>query len=82
MSGAKDFAAEWLGKAEEDVLTMKILLESGRDFPASSVCFHAQQAVEKFLKSFLAFSEKDFKPVHDVFYLLELCITLIRSFKI
>lgn len=39
----------WVIKAEEDLKAAWILFESN-DFPSSVVCFHAQQAVEKFLK--------------------------------
>ena len=45
--------AEWLAKAEEDYSVAKGLLRR-RKVPADSVCFHSQQAAEKYLKAVLA----------------------------
>jgi len=38
------------------------------------ICFHAQQAVEKYLKAFLIFQQIDFRKTHDTSELLNLCI--------
>ena len=40
---------------------------------SSSICFHAQQAVEKFLKEFLVYHDIDFPKTHDVDFLLLEC---------
>ena len=39
----------------------------------SSICFHAQQASEKFLKAFLAYHDVDFPRTHDLDFLLLEC---------
>lgn len=44
--------AGWLGRADEDLLNMEIVLGAER-IPWSTVCFHAQQAAEKYLKAVL-----------------------------
>ena len=39
----------------------------------SSICFHAQQASEKFLKAYLAYHDVDFPRTHDLDFLLIEC---------
>ncbi len=39
----------------------------------SSICFHAQQASEKFLKAYLAYHDVDFPRTHDLDFLLLEC---------
>ena len=46
------FVHQWISKAEEDLLVVEKLTEI-EVFATSSVCFHCQQAVEKYLKAFL-----------------------------
>jgi HEPN domain-containing protein len=46
---------------------------AGAEFYTSTICFHAQQASEKFLKAFLAFHNIDFPRTHDVDFLLKEC---------
>lgn len=48
----KEQTEPWVVKAEENLKAATILFESG-DFPSAVVCFHAQQAAEKYLKAFL-----------------------------
>ena len=45
MTGKEDVIKRWIQKAEVDIKTAKILIES-EDPPTESICFHAQQAVE------------------------------------
>jgi len=49
------------------------LLRSDPQAYASTICFHAQQAVEKYLKALLAFKGVDFPKTHDVDFLLAEC---------
>jgi HEPN domain-containing protein len=46
-----NYLKNWLFRANEDILVIENLFESGSEMFASSICFHAQQAVEKFLKN-------------------------------
>lgn len=47
-----EYINQWLFKANEDLLVVSKLTEF-EIIATSSVCFHCQQAVEKFLKAFL-----------------------------
>lgn len=44
---------EWLQMAKKDLQSAKILFEHDGDY--GIVCFHCQQAIEKYLKGFLIF---------------------------
>ena len=69
----KDYLRNWLFRANEDIAVIKSLFESEPDFYASTICFHSQQAVEKFLKAFLVFQNIDFPKTHDLDFLLLEC---------
>lgn len=56
----EEYIRNWLYRAREDIAVMEKLGESGIGFYTSTICFHAQQAVEKYLKSFLIFNDVDF----------------------
>lgn len=68
-----DYLKNWLFRAYEDIAVIDSLFESGPEFYASTICFHAQQAVEKFLKAFLVFHNIDFPKTHDLDFLLLEC---------
>jgi HEPN domain-containing protein len=68
-----DYLKNWLFRANEDVLVIENLFESEPEMFSSSICFHAQQAVEKFLKAFLVYHDIDFPKTHDLDYLLIEC---------
>lgn len=67
----RDFVQQWLKKAETDLRTAKILLntETYDYYPCS---FHAQQAIEKFLKAFLVRHQIEFRKTHDLDEILRL----------
>jgi HEPN domain-containing protein len=45
------------------------------DAVTESICFHCQQAVEKYLKAYLIFLEIPFKKTHEIGELILLCET-------
>lgn len=67
----KDFTLSWLSKADEDFHTFLFLADSGITF-AQSAMFHAQQAVEKYLKAYLVWYQIEFPKTHDIAALLNL----------
>lgn len=60
---------EWLIHARSDLKLAKIGLN--KDILPEQICFHAQQAVEKALKSVLLFYNVDFPFTHDIEELLD-----------
>ncbi len=77
-----DYLEKWLVKANNDlkVAENEIVL-SEKDMVTDAICFHSQQAVEKYLKAFLITKEKDFKKSHNLEYLLEICIETDKDFS-
>jgi len=69
----RDYVEKWLFRANEDIAVIDRLEQSGAQAYASTICFHAQQAVEKYLKSLLAWKGVDFPRTHDVDFLLAEC---------
>ena len=65
-------AREWTTKGNNDLKTAVHTLKLGKDCPTDTVCFHAQQCVEKYLKAFLVALEKPFPKTHDVESLVSL----------
>ena len=46
-----------------------------------AACFHAQQAVEKCLKAFLVYHQRDFPYTHNLSKLVEICAGVDESFR-
>ncbi len=76
MNDRSDLVRGWLGKADNDRLAVINLLNAAG--PHDAACFHAQQAVEKYLKGFLDFHGVDFPYKHDLVELAGLCETVVR----
>ncbi len=69
----KDYVNRWLFRANEDIAVIDRLIQCDPKAYASTICFHAQQAVEKYLKALLAHKNVDFPRTHDVDFLLSEC---------
>lgn len=63
---------DWIQKAENDLKNAAYTLGLRDDCPTDTVCFHAQQCVEKYLKAFLVFNSIDFGRTHDIEALVSL----------
>jgi HEPN domain-containing protein len=68
----------WINKGEDDLRLAELALENDiYDYAA----FHAQQAVEKFLKAFLVKNGRPIMKTHDIAYLIEKCKEIDPSFQ-
>jgi HEPN domain-containing protein len=56
----KEIVREWLAKANEDFEFARINLEERKPFFAH-ICFHFQQAAEKYLKAYIIARELNFE---------------------
>jgi HEPN domain-containing protein len=70
--------AEWVTKAENDLLNAAHTLKLGVTCPTDTVCFHAQQCVEKYLKALLVVKGIYFPKTHDLEALMALIPTGLR----
>lgn len=57
---------EWIVKAESDLRTATISLRVQRECPTDTICFHAQQCIEKYLKALLVLNGTPFPKTHDL----------------
>jgi HEPN domain-containing protein len=73
--------AEWIGKAEGDYFTALREYRVRKHPNYDAVCFHAQQAAEKYLKAYLLERGISFPKTHSLVELLELCLTVDSSFE-
>ena len=46
---------EWLVKAENDLTAASQILKMGKAAPMDTICFHAQQCLEKYIKAILVY---------------------------
>jgi HEPN domain-containing protein len=75
-----DLVSKWIKKAEADLLTAEREL-SFEDPVTQTICFHCQQAAEKYLKAFLVHRQIYFTKTHKIMELLELCGTVDSLFR-
>lgn len=67
----RKLVSDWLCKANDDVRVVNLLSENACGL-ANTIAFHAQQAVEKYLKAFLTWHQIPFPKTHDIERLLSL----------
>jgi len=70
MNGPRDHALDLLQKAGNDLIAGNATIATGEAL--DTVCFHAQQAVEKSLKALLALKDVEYPWRHDLGELLAL----------
>jgi len=66
-----EIVKEWIEKAEEDFGFASTSIEHTNYF--AQICFHFQQAAEKYLKAFIIANGLEFRPIHNLLELLEIC---------
>lgn len=69
------YCKKWLQKAEEDYAALNKLSGNPEDFLffKSTIGFHCQQAIEKYLKAFLVSKSYEFPRTHDLEVLQRMC---------
>lgn len=76
----ENLVSQWIEIAERNLLTAKQGLEA-KTLVTDTVCFHCQQAVEKYSKAFLVKHQIEFPKTHSIMLLLNLCSNVDKSFK-
>ena len=69
---------EWVDRAEDDRLAARQLLRLGKAAPVPIICFHAQQAAEKYLKSLIVSEGLEVPRTHQIDRLLKIIARSIR----
>jgi HEPN domain-containing protein len=76
----REIIQEWLTKADEDFDFARINLEESRPF-FPQICFHFQQAAEKYLKSYIIAQDLEFRKIHELPLLLRICMSREPAFE-
>jgi HEPN domain-containing protein len=63
---------EWIVMADHDLTAAGQILKLGKAAPVETVCFHAQQCVEKYLKAVLVYRSIPFTKTHEIRVLMTL----------
>lgn len=66
-------------RADDDLKLVEVMLKE-ESFSPNPLCFHAQQAVEKYLKGFLAYKDLHTRKIHDLEILVKDCEKIDDSF--
>ena len=77
----KPITLEWVLKAEADFATVERECRARRSPNYDGACFHAQQAAEKYLKGYLVAKAIEFRCVHELAYLVRLCMGVESDFS-
>jgi len=72
MKDKPDLVRGWVAKAESDLFVVRQILDTPG--PYDTACFHAQQAIEKFLKSVLLLYDVLAPRTHDLEEIQRLCL--------
>ena len=75
----KVIASQWLIKADNDLKTAEFGLTANEPI-TDTICFHCQQAAEKYLKMYLAVKGNDPSITHNISILVAKCATYDSSF--
>lgn len=75
-----NYLKNWLLKAGNDMKAARQMIESS-DPVTDVACFHCQQAVEKYLKAYLIYQNKEFEKNHNLFSLQNYCAELDHDFS-
>jgi len=76
----KKYLNQWKTKATEDLLVIEELTKD-KIIATSAICFHCQQFVEKYLKMFLIYNNKEIQKTHNIEYLLVECAEIDEEFN-
>lgn len=76
----KKILINWKIKADNDIRIVKQGIKA-EDPVTDVLCFHCEQAIEKYLKLFLTANNIEFNPTHNIAILLQLCIGIDNSFS-
>ena len=76
----RELVAEWFRFADDDIDTV-LLLKELRPQHREIICYHCEQAVEKYLKGFLVSKEQMPPKTHDLALLCNLCSEYSSNFS-
>ena len=76
----KYVAKRWFNKGNNDLASGNYLLTMP-DPSTDNICFHSQQAAEKYLKGFLVFHDVEAPRIHGIEELISMCVKIDSEFS-
>ncbi len=73
-----EVVSEWVAKADNDLQAARLSLRAGKECPTDTVCFHAQQVIEKYIKALLTLHNIPFPKTHSIGKLIQLLPPAVR----
>lgn len=73
--------AEWVQKAEGDLIVAERELNARKSPVYDACCYHCQQAAEKYIKAFLISVKQNPPRIHNLVELLNVCLKQDRTFE-
>jgi HEPN domain-containing protein len=73
---------QWIEIADNDLATARHISKTMWPVPYEIICFHCQQAAEKYLKWVLVLHDIDPPKIHDLEELEKLCENIVSQFEI
>jgi len=73
---------EWVEKAEGDLVTAQRELRARNKPNYDAACFHAQQAVEKYLKAAIQEANRDIPRTHNLIELVAICLEFDPTYAV
>ena len=68
----KKHLSQWIEKADHDLIAAKLIVEH-QPIILDIACFHCQQAVEKYFKTYLVYNKVEFPKTHNLDLLQQMC---------
>ncbi len=72
MADKLKWVREWFRKGENDLSAARMIIRNP-DPPTDTICFHAQQCAEKYLKGYLTLHDIEVEKSHDLVTLNNRC---------
>ncbi len=79
----REYVRAWLSKAASDIKNAQMILSAKESSPPlDTVCFHCQQASEKYLKGYLSCHDRTFPYSHNLADIVAECMQVDQSFAL
>ncbi len=76
----RDVAKRWFNKGNNDLSSGKYLFTMPNPL-TDIICFHSQQATEKYQKGFLVFHDVEAPRIHGIEELISMCVKIDSEFS-
>lgn len=75
-----EYVVQWMKKGDNDLLNAETVIRIDNP-PTDTICFHAQQCAEKYLKAYLLSKGEEIIKTHNLRFLIEKCLIYSGDFE-